>query len=165
MWMFLGGKIVGIALACFTNLHSEIVNQMLRTRPHATAIPKTAQYSAIARTATSCCALTFFMLTITIKDPSQSQSYLTTNILSSTSERNVFLIKHKFRLFLVWKQACRVTVLPHCCSSSVFLRQSRHPRTSFRDQSVWYRFISDVVFYSFNNCVNVSVAVDGVSLQ
>lgn len=96
--MFLGEKIVSIALACFTNLHSEIVNQMLRTRPHATAIPKTAQYSAIARMATSCCALTFFMLTITIKDPSQSQS---TNILSSTSERNVFLIKHKFRLFLV----------------------------------------------------------------
>lgn len=95
-----GRKIVSIASAGFTNLHSEIVNQMLRTCPHATAIPKTAQYSAIARTVTSCCAFTFFMITITIKDPSQSQSYLT-NILSSTSERNVFLIKHKFRLFLV----------------------------------------------------------------
>lgn len=73
-----GEKIVSIALAYFANLHSEIVNQMLRTSPHATAIPKTAHYSAIARTAISCCALTFFMLTITIKDPSQSQSYLTT---------------------------------------------------------------------------------------
>lgn len=127
--MFLGGQIVSIALAYFTNLHSEIVNQMLRTSPHATAIPKTAHYSAIARTAISCGALTFFIVTITIKDSSQSQSYLTTNILSSTSEINVFLIKHKFRLFFVWKQACRVTVLPHCCSSSVFLRQSRHPRS------------------------------------
>lgn len=36
----LGGKIVSNALACFTNLHAEIVNQMLRTRPHAIAILK-----------------------------------------------------------------------------------------------------------------------------
>ncbi len=58
---FWGGEIVSIALAYFTNLHSEIVNQMLRTSPHATAIPKTAHYSAIARTAISCGALTFFI--------------------------------------------------------------------------------------------------------
>lgn len=48
-------KRVCIALACFTNLHAEIVNQMLRTRPLPTAILKTAQYSTKAKTATSCC--------------------------------------------------------------------------------------------------------------
>lgn len=107
------------------------------------------------------------MVTFTIKVPTQSHSYIINNILSSTSEekkkKKVFLIKHKFRLFLVWKQACRVTVLPHSRSSSVCVPgRSRYPHTSFRDinQSIWCGLISDVVFYSLTNCVDVSVAVE-----